>query len=99
MLGTRTSALIALAALAIAACGSSPPPDDPWQASARVLNVSDRWWWEPNEVPCEEDDDCWPGESCQSMRLATCTGCPTGESAGVCYTAEGEPRPRVYEPD
>lgn len=99
MLGPRTLGVIGLTALVVAACGGSPPPEDPWRASARALNVSDRWWWEPEEVYCEEDEDCLAGETCQSMRLGTCPQCPRGESTGVCFTAEGEPRPQVYDPD
>lgn len=90
---------LVIAALVLAACGGSPPPEDPWRPSGRVLNVSDRWWWEPVEIYCEEDDDCQPGESCQNMRLATCANCPRGESTGVCVGPDGQQRRTAQRPD
>jgi hypothetical protein len=85
-------ALFAALGLALGACGGDDAerrttPD--WQPSERRPSVSQRWWWEPVERPCEEDADCREGERCQHMRLSSCESCPPGEVAQICVPRDG----------
>lgn len=74
--------------LALGGCGgddSSAQRTTPtWQPDERLPAMSQRWWWEPVEQPCEEDSDCPDGQRCQLMRLSTCPECPPGELAEIC---------------
>lgn len=90
-------ALVLSAGLALGACGGGEPQrrDPNWRASERIPNVAEHWWWEPVERACEEDDDCRDGETCQNMRLATCTNCPRGEQARICVGGEESPTRRA----
>ena len=88
------TALVVIAGLATGACGGGEPQrrDPNWRARERLPNVAEHWWWAPVERACEEDDDCDEGETCQNMRLATCTNCPRGEQARICV-GEGDEAP------
>ena len=82
-----------LAGLLLGACGGGEQerrtPD--WRARERAsASLTQRWWWEPVERPCEENDDCENGETCQLMQLGTCPNCPRGEDAKICVGREGE---------
>ena len=87
-LGWILAALLVATGLALGGCGGDEgsqqrtTPD--WQPSERLPTLSQRWWWEPVERPCEEDSDCPNGERCQLMRLSTCPQCPPGEMAEIC---------------
>lgn len=84
-----TSALVlVLGALALG-CGGDESDEQPttpdWQPSERIPVVSDHWWAEAVERPCEETADCRSDERCQLVRLSSCrSGCPEGETAEVC---------------
>lgn len=85
--GTKLlSGLVLAAGLVLTACGGGGTEQRTadWQPRQRIPSAAEHWWWEPVERACEEDDDCRTGETCQAMRLGTCTGCPRGESAKIC---------------
>lgn len=78
--------LVVVASVGLLGCGGeSPQRTDPtWQASDRLPQLAQHWWWQPVERYCEEDRDCQAGETCQTMRLGTCPQCPRGQVAEIC---------------
>ncbi|HJL15518.1 MAG TPA: hypothetical protein RMH99_07685 [Sandaracinaceae bacterium LLY-WYZ-13_1] len=94
--GKLLAALALAAGLAFAGCGGDDGDQQrttpEWEPSERLPSFSQRWWWEPVERPCEEDDDCREGETCQWMRLATCESCPPGERARICVPRDRSER-------
>jgi len=91
--GSCVTVLLGLA-IAIGGCGGSPPEQRSWTMPARVPDLAAHWWWDPVERPCEEDDDCEPGESCQGVRLGSCTAarCPRGEDHAICVDPDDDHR-------
>lgn len=87
-LGKILAALVVAAGLALGGCGgdegSQQRTTPEWEPDERLPAMSQRWWWEPVERPCEEDSDCPNNQRCQTMRLSTCPQCPPGELAKVC---------------
>ncbi len=80
-----TSAVFAaLMATALLGCGGGEQNRPGWQASERLPDLTSRWWWEPVEEACEDDEDCENGATCTTLRLTTCANCPPGEQAKAC---------------
>lgn len=93
----RALGVLAVASVGLLGCGgdtSQQRTQPTWQASDRLPQLAQHWWWEPVERYCEEDQDCEQGETCQTMRLGTCPQCPQGEIAEICVDPNADDEER-----